>query len=50
MIISNISEDQIKESLIYERKKLIDSFIKSAIEKITNKSPSKSFLDSIIEN
>ena len=49
MIISNISENQIKDILIYERKKLIDSFIQSSIEKITNKTPSKSFLDSIID-
>ena len=49
MIISNISENQIKEMLIYERKNLIDAFIKSSIEKITNKTPSKSFLDSILE-
>ena len=49
MIISNISENQIKEMLIHERKNLIDAFIKSSIEKITNKTPSKSFLDSILE-
>ena len=49
MIISNISENQIKDILIKERKNLIDSFIKSSFNKILQKTTSKSFLDNIIE-
>ena len=49
MIISNISENQIKEILINQRKNLIDSFIKSSFDKILQKTQSKSFLDNIIE-
>ena len=49
MIINNISENQIKDILIYERKKLIDSFIQSSKEKITNKAPSKFYLDFIFD-
>ena len=49
LIISNISEDQIKQKLIEEKKSLIDSFINAAFNEILNKTPSKSFLDSLIE-
>ena len=50
VIISNITENQVKEILLKEKKKLIDAFIKSAFDKIRKKEQSKSFLDSLIDN
>ena len=47
--ISNISEKQIKEILIKERKKLIESFINSSFNTILKKETSKSFLEGLIE-
>ena len=49
MEIDNISESQIKDILIKEKKNLIDSFIKSSIDKILKKTPSKSFLEGLVE-
>ena len=49
MEIDNISESQIKDILIKEKKSLIDSFIKSSIDKILKKTPSKSFLEGLVE-
>ena len=50
MEINNISEKKIKEILIKEKKSLIDSFIQNAINEIMNKTPSKSFFGSLLEN
>ena len=50
VIISNITDQQVKDILLKERKKLIDSFIKSSFDKIRQKEQSKSFLDSLIDN
>ena len=50
LLISNITEEQIKEILLKERNNLIDAFIKSAIDKIKKKEQTKSFLDSLLDN
>ena len=50
LIISNITEEQIKNILLKERKNLVDSFIKTSIDKIKNKEQSKSFLESLLDN
>ena len=49
MLVDNISESQIKDILIKEKKVLIDSFIKSSFEEILKKSPSKSILEGLLE-
>ena len=50
IIITNITENQIKDILIKEKNNLIDSFIKNALDKIKKKEQSKSFLDNLIDN
>ena len=47
--VNNISENQIKETLIKERKNLIDSFINICFNKIIKKEASKSFLEDLVE-
>ena len=50
IIISNITEDQIKNILLKEKKNLVESFIKNSIDKIKNKEQTKSFLDNLLDN
>ena len=50
LLISNITENQIKNILFKERNNLIETFIKSAIDKIKKKEQTKSFLDSLLDN
>ena len=47
--ITHISEEQIKDILIKQRKKLIDSFIKSSFNTILKKEESKSFLEGLVD-
>ena len=50
VIITNITENQVKDILLKERKNLVEAFIKSAFDKIKKKEQSKSFLDSLLDN
>ena len=50
VIITDITENQIKDILLKERKNLVDAFIKRAYDTIKKKEQSKSFLESLLDN
>ena len=50
VMITDITENQVKDIILKERKNLVEAFIKKTVDEIKKKEQSKSFLDSLIEN
>ena len=50
VMITDITENQVKDIILKERKNLVEAFIKKTVDEIKKKEQLKSFLDSLIEN